>query len=151
MSACFLETKAEPYTVLSSAPTSEMGGSQYYHAAPSQVARTASIAPSSYSHAPSGLAQSAYGAASDYGSSAGGSGSSSQLGLASGSRPYPTSSPNQSRGKAAEAGLLSVPEEATFHSDSGVRFDEFGQPQPAAGSSSAANAQTDVPPSYSAA
>ena len=61
--------------------------------------------------------------------------------------------------KAAEAGLLSVPQQTTFYADSGVRFDQNGQPVPAAGSSSSssaaavpheANELSEVPPSYSA-
>ncbi|KAI0375863.1 hypothetical protein BV20DRAFT_1032247 [Pilatotrama ljubarskyi] len=60
-------------------------------------------------------------------------------------------SPNAPRSKAAEAGLLSVPTPATYHADSGIRFNSAGE-----GSSSAhvANALAapelaDVPPSYS--
>ncbi|KAH9943260.1 uncharacterized protein BXZ73DRAFT_97309 [Epithele typhae] len=85
--------------------------------------------------------------------------SSSRLGLAAGSRVPARTSPNQSgRSKAAEAGMLSVPQEVTYNADSGVRFDANGRPVPVAGSSSAAatgqalaaQELTDVPPSYSA-
>ncbi|TFY58356.1 hypothetical protein EVJ58_g6471 [Rhodofomes roseus] len=66
--------------------------------------------------------------------------------------PAVTSSPNQTRSKAAEAGLLSVaqPQHAMYHADSGMRFDASGQPQ-ASGSGGAHEARTptDVPPSYS--
>ncbi|KAH9850788.1 hypothetical protein C2E23DRAFT_887124 [Lenzites betulinus] len=65
----------------------------------------------------------------------------------------PRNSPNQARSKAAEAGLLSVPQPATFHADSGIRFNSNGEPS---SSSSAATAQVlaapelaDVPPTYS--
>lgn len=65
-----------------------------------------------------------------------------------------TTSPNQpGRSKAAEAGLLSVPHPATFHADSGIRFDRHGHPQSVTtGSSLLNNLETndigDVPPSY---
>ncbi|KAI0832632.1 hypothetical protein BC628DRAFT_1335701 [Trametes gibbosa] len=64
------------------------------------------------------------------------------------------SSANQARSKAAEAGLLSMPQTATYHADSGIRFSSTGEPS----SSSAVTAQVlaspdlaDVPPTYSAA
>ena len=67
------------------------------------------------------------------------------------------SSPNQSMSKAAEAGLLSVPQDLTFYADSGVRFDPNCPPQlagPGPSPSTEALAQThgltDVPPLYSA-
>ncbi|KAI0677340.1 hypothetical protein C8Q78DRAFT_84773 [Trametes maxima] len=66
--------------------------------------------------------------------------------------PRVTSSPNQPHSKAAEAGLLSVPQPATYHADSGIRFNSPGE-----GSSSssrpaeplAAQDLADVPPTYS--
>lgn len=133
-----------------------MGGSQYQ--GPPPQAQSAYSAPTTYSHPPSGLNQPTYatseGPLSDYGSSAAGPSGGSQLGLAPGSQPRVTSSPNQPMSKAAEAGLLSVPQQATFHADSGIRFDQNGQPQPVAGSSSsgihATQELSDVPPSYSA-
>ncbi|KAI9000820.1 hypothetical protein BD414DRAFT_511460 [Trametes punicea] len=61
-------------------------------------------------------------------------------------------SPNQPRSKAAEAGLLSIPQPATYHADSGVRFSSTGEPS--SSSSAAVEALDapelqDVPPSYS--
>ena len=155
--------KAEPYTVpvpAPSVPSTMAGNSQPYNAPPVPAPQSTYSAPtvSAYSHSPSGIGRSAYntseGPLSDYGSSAGPSGStgSSQLGLAAGSQlPRGTASPNQQMSKAAEAGLLSVPEPATFHADSGVRFDQNGNPQPvASGSSSGAGLEpiSDVPPTY---
>ncbi|KAK7688892.1 hypothetical protein QCA50_007583 [Cerrena zonata] len=52
------------------------------------------------------------------------------------------SSPNQPQSKAAEAGLLSVPQEATYHADSGVRFGPSGE------ASGSGTVPADVPPSY---
>ncbi|KAI0650536.1 hypothetical protein C8Q79DRAFT_998362 [Trametes meyenii] len=63
-----------------------------------------------------------------------------------------TSSPNQPHSKAAEAGLLSVAQPATYHADSGIRFNSSGE---ASSSSSrpaeplAAQDLADVPPTYS--
>ncbi|OBZ77164.1 hypothetical protein A0H81_03864 [Grifola frondosa] len=54
------------------------------------------------------------------------------------------SSPNQPMSKAAQAGLLSVPQPTTYHADSGVRFTASAEP-----SSSGVHAVTDVPPTYS--
>ncbi|KAI0772126.1 hypothetical protein BD413DRAFT_492776 [Trametes elegans] len=54
------------------------------------------------------------------------------------SGPPVVSSPNQPRSKAAEAGLLSVPQAATYHADSGIRFNAAGEPSsPTAGGSGA--------------
>ncbi|OJT05340.1 hypothetical protein TRAPUB_3781 [Trametes pubescens] len=65
----------------------------------------------------------------------------------------PRDSPNQAMSKAAEAGLLSVPQPATFHADSGIRFNSAGEPSSssAAGTSHvlAAPELADVPPTYS--
>jgi hypothetical protein len=66
-------------------------------------------------------------------------------------------SPNTARSKAAEAGLLSVEKQPTYHADSGVRFDSKGKPvapgsiSGSAGSSHEplARTPTGVPPSYS--
>ncbi|RPD66961.1 hypothetical protein L226DRAFT_542181 [Lentinus tigrinus ALCF2SS1-7] len=160
------EAKPTPYEVsaASVAPSTYGPGSQYqagpqstYSSAPPQAPSSAYSAPSQYAP-PSGLgygSQSGYtpseAPVSDYSS---GSGASAPLVLASGSTPRASASPNQPRSKAAEAGLLSVPQEATFHADSGVRFDANGQPIPAASSSSSANVLvptadlSDVPPSY---
>ncbi|KAI0720326.1 hypothetical protein C8T65DRAFT_736063 [Cerioporus squamosus] len=159
------EVKATPYEVPPSiAPSSTFGpGSQYQPGqqsafTPPHPPPSAYSAPSHYT-APSGLGygtSSAYtpseAPVSDY-SSGSGLSAPSTLVLASGSTPRVTASPNQPRSKAAEAGMLSVPQEATFHADSGVRFDANGQPIPAESSSSAvALAPTpelsDVPPSY---
>ncbi|KAH9948405.1 hypothetical protein B0H21DRAFT_734114, partial [Amylocystis lapponica] len=60
--------------------------------------------------------------------------------------------PNQLRSKAAEAGLLSVAQAATYHADSGVRFNPGGEAS-GSGSESGRSAEeaipTDVPPMYS--
>ena len=58
--------------------------------------------------------------------------------------PPVRASPNQPQSKAAEAGLLSIPQEATYHADSGVRFGPSGEPS---GSGSGA-VPADVPPIY---
>ncbi|RDX53888.1 hypothetical protein OH76DRAFT_1399045 [Lentinus brumalis] len=157
------EVKATPYAVPPSvAPSSTFGPGSQYQPAPQSASQAppsaySASAPSHYT-APSGLGygtSSAYtpseAPVSDYSS---GSGAASTLVLASGSTSRVRASPNQpGRSKAAEAGMLSVPQEATFHADSGVRFDENGQPIPAASSSSAAAIPpvvelSDVPPSY---
>lgn len=52
------------------------------------------------------------------------------------------SSPNQPQSKAAEAGLLSIPQEANYHADSGVRFGPSGDP------SGSGAVPADVPPMY---
>lgn len=65
--------------------------------------------------------------------------------------------PNMARSKAAEAGLLSVERQPTYHADSGVRFDSNGKPvapgsNPGSAGSShepLARTPTGVPPSYS--
>ncbi|KAH9833727.1 uncharacterized protein C8Q71DRAFT_849659 [Rhodofomes roseus] len=53
-------------------------------------------------------------------------------------------SPDQPRGKAAEAGLLSIGKETTYYQDSGLRFNARGD-----GPSTVEEVPTDVPPSYS--
>ncbi|KAH9927235.1 uncharacterized protein B0H18DRAFT_1003621 [Fomitopsis serialis] len=58
------------------------------------------------------------------------------------------SSPNQAHSKAAEAGLLSVAGQPTFHADSGVRFNASGQPSGSGGGHDE-HTPVDVPPSYS--
>lgn len=155
------EVKPTPYdgpVAASIAPGSQYqpgGQSGYTPPQPAPSAFSGSV-PSQY-NPPSGLghgSQAGYTPSeppvSDYSSGSG----PSTLVLASGSTPRVSASPNQPRSKAAEAGLLSVPQETTFHADSGVRFDENGQPIPAASSSSSANVLaptaelSDVPPSY---
>ncbi|KAH9943250.1 uncharacterized protein BXZ73DRAFT_97301 [Epithele typhae] len=160
------EEEAKPTPFPHSAPTTV-----YAPSAPPSQGPQSTYAPSSVGYGqqtqyPAAM-PSAYSAPSHYAPSEGpmseySSGSSalggSQLGLASGSRPQqPRASPNQpGRSKAAEAGMLSVPEEVMYNADSGVRFDANGQPVPVAGSSSSgagagpAAPLTDVPPSYSA-
>ena len=67
-------------------------------------------------------------------------------------------SPNQPRSKAAEAGILSVPRDSTYHEDSGIRFPEpeVGPSASASGagagtgpSASVEDIPVDAPPSYS--
>ncbi len=60
-------------------------------------------------------------------------------------------SPNQYRSKAAEAGILSVPQPTTFHADSGVRFPSAAEPSGSGSSSGVpqeAGPLVDVPPMY---
>ncbi|KAI0774470.1 hypothetical protein C8Q74DRAFT_1368942 [Fomes fomentarius] len=149
------EVKPEPYTDArpqSIAAASTLRPASSYHPGP----QTAYSAPSQYSSPPSGLGFSAHTPSeapfSDAGSSHAGTSHGSTLGLAAGSMPRVTSSPNQAQSKAAEAGLLSVPQAATYHADSGVRFDANGQPIGASSSANvlAAPELTDVPPGYSA-
>ncbi|KAI0078972.1 hypothetical protein K474DRAFT_748853 [Panus rudis PR-1116 ss-1] len=72
---------------------------------------------------------------------------STTLSVANPNPTYIRGSPNQPNSKAAQAGLLSVPQQANYHQDSGVRF---GGPS---GSGSGAPLETpdpvDVPPMYS--
>lgn len=57
---------------------------------------------------------------------------------------------NTTHSKAAEAGLLSVAKESTYHEDSGLRFNVLGEGSSgAAGLSTADDVPADVPPSYS--
>ena len=93
---------------------------------------------------------------SAYSSSAGSSSTRPTLTVVGGP-PGINTSPNMARSKAAEAGLLSVEKQPTYHADSGVRFDSNGQPvASSSGSGSAGSSHepyvrtpTDVPPSYS--
>ncbi|TBU39695.1 hypothetical protein BD309DRAFT_1011845 [Dichomitus squalens] len=153
------EAKPTPYEIppQSVAPSSTLGpGSAYSAALPPQSAYTASSAHSGHSghhsqqapYAPSEAPISEYGAGS---SSVSGPSHPPSLFVVTNPERQ-TNSPNQpGRSKAAEAGLLSVPQQATYHADSGVRFDENGRPQPVAGGSSSSNVLdandiSDVPP-----
>ncbi|KAI0751005.1 hypothetical protein C8Q80DRAFT_1268302 [Daedaleopsis nitida] len=153
------ETKPTPFDVhpQSVAAASTLAPGSAYQPVP-QTPSAYSAPPSQYS-APSGLGYSAHTPSerpmSDYGSSVSGPSQGHSLALASGSMPRATTSPNQPRSKAAEAGLLSVPQQSMYHADSGIRFDENGQPIPQASSSSSAPVPDapdlgDVPPTYSA-
>ena len=152
-------TPFDPPRPQSYAASSVLGPGSVHQPGP-HTAPSAYSAPSQY-NPPSGLGYSTHtpseAPVSDYSSNAGGPSHTPSLVLASGSMPRVTASPNQTRSKAAEAGLLSVPQDATYHADSGVRFDANGQPITASGSSSSSSANVlappelaDVPPSYSA-
>ncbi|KAI0081467.1 hypothetical protein K474DRAFT_1348117 [Panus rudis PR-1116 ss-1] len=71
------------------------------------------------------------------------------LSRASTDASLPFASPNQRHSKAAEAGILSVPQPATFHADSGVRFSTMELVASGSGSRQVAPYPVDVPPSYS--
>ncbi|CAL1703259.1 unnamed protein product [Somion occarium] len=62
--------------------------------------------------------------------------------------PAVRASPNQPPSKAAQAGLLSIPQEATYHADSGVRFGAPGEPS-SSGAYVDPTVPADIPPTYS--
>ena len=146
--------KPTPYEVPQSAPppSTLVSGSVY---SASAVPNSAYSAPSAYSaaHAPYAPSEAPTSEYSSGSSSVSGPSKPPSLFVVT-NQERQTISPNQpGRSKAAEAGLLSVPQQARYHADSGVRFDENGQPQPVASGSSSgnipeANDLTDVPPEY---
>ncbi|KAL7282558.1 hypothetical protein ACG7TL_004029 [Trametes sanguinea] len=150
------EVKPTPYTPgPSTVPTLTSAGPQSQYGAGSVAASSAYLspgAPSAYAHSEAPMSE--YSA----GTSTSGPSQPPALSIVTNSAPLRVS-PNQPRSKAAEAGLLSVPQPATFHADSGVRFNSLGEPIVGeASSSSAVTSQVlaseelaDVPPSYSAA
>ncbi|CDO73753.1 hypothetical protein BN946_scf185015.g81 [Trametes cinnabarina] len=150
------EVKPTPYTPGPSAvPTLTSAGPQSQYGAGSVAASSAYPgpgAPSAYARSEAPMSE--YSA----GTSTSGPSYPPALSIVTNSPPLRVS-PNQPRSKAAEAGLLSVPQPATFHADSGVRFNAMGEPVAGeASSSSAVTSQVlasqelaDVPPSYSAA
>ncbi|KAI9068522.1 hypothetical protein FKP32DRAFT_1561531 [Trametes sanguinea] len=150
------DVKPTPYTPgPSTVPTLTSAGPQSQHSGGSVAASSAYLSPGAPSaYARSEAPMSEYSA----GTSTSGPSQPPALSIVTNSAPLRVS-PNQPRSKAAEAGLLSVPQPATFHADSGVRFNSMGEPIVGeASSSSAVTSQVlaseelaDVPPSYSAA
>ncbi|EIW61676.1 uncharacterized protein TRAVEDRAFT_44502 [Trametes versicolor FP-101664 SS1] len=147
------ESKPTPYEVPQATPAS-LGPQSRYSAGPT----SAYSAPSAYTSP--GLGYNSPGSApytpseapvSDYTSVSGPSHPPSLFVVTNAQAPR--DSPNQAMSKAAEAGLLSVPQPATFHADSGIRFNSAGEPSSstAAGTSHvlAAPELADVPPTYS--
>ncbi|EMD40962.1 hypothetical protein CERSUDRAFT_91715 [Gelatoporia subvermispora B] len=108
------------------------------------------IPPSASSHTTSPPASETGGSTYVASSSAGGGPSNSSGYVV---RNVDHSSPNQPLSKAAQAGLLSAPPSTTFYADSGIRFDQVGEPSASQAGPFAhrlvGEALTDVPPSYS--
>ncbi|KAI0638383.1 hypothetical protein C8Q77DRAFT_1215201 [Trametes polyzona] len=157
------EGKPTPYEAAPPTVPSTPGYQISYSAGPtSQPSASAYSAPSDYAAA--ATAAQPYNRVSAYapseapmsdlsgGTSTTGPSHPPSLYVANAGRPV-RASPNQGTSKAAEAGLLSVPQPATYHADSGIRFNAAGEPtsSAAAGPSNilAPPDLADVPPTYS--
>lgn len=147
----FVEVKARPFT--QGAPLVPDGGVPYrenVQASNYSVTVSSERTPLRQPTLPSEVGESAH-------SSSAGSSSTRPTLTVVGGPPGIKTSPNMAQSKAAEAGLLSVESQPTYHADSGVRFDSHGQPVASgSGSGSAGPSQeyhgrtpTDVPPLYS--
>ncbi|KAH9899652.1 hypothetical protein C8Q73DRAFT_743544 [Cubamyces lactineus] len=150
------EAKPTPYEVPPPS-TPGFGAQSRYSAAPTSAPSAYSAAPSAYAaplpyNAPVGASEAPV---SEYsaGTSTSGPSHPPSLYVVTNVAP-PRDSPNQPRSKAAEAGLLSVPQPATYHADSGIRFNSAGEPSSSSNAATtsqvlAAQELADVPPSYS--
>ncbi|KAI0353041.1 hypothetical protein OH77DRAFT_654447 [Trametes cingulata] len=146
------EAKPTPYEVPPAAPSTPGPQSAYSATVVSaQSAPSAYVTPLPYNtpsaYTPSEAPVSDYSA----GTSVTGPSQARSLYVANEAAPAAGASPNAPRSKAAEAGLLSVPPPATYHADSGIRFNSSGEPTSSTHVANvlAAPELADVPPSYS--